>query len=104
MVGKLGTVDNWLRNRLRYCIWHDWKKPERKRKNLIRLGVDVDHAYAWSRTRMGGWAVAQSPILGTTITLNRLEQRGYVSMLDYYLKVAPSFNEPPSTRPVRSVV
>lgn len=25
--------------RLRYCIWYDWKKPERKRKNLIRLGV-----------------------------------------------------------------
>ncbi|WP_373396852.1 hypothetical protein V8V91_19435 [Algoriphagus halophilus] len=24
----------------RYCIWHDLKKPERKRKNLIRLGVD----------------------------------------------------------------
>ena len=89
MVGKLGTVDSWLRNRLRYCIWHDWKKPERKRKNLIRLGVDFDHAYAWSRTRRGGWAVAQSPILGTTITLKRLEQRGYVSMLDYYLKVTP---------------
>lgn len=89
LVGKLGTTDGWVRNRLRYCIWHDWKKPERKRKNLIRLGVDFDHAYAWSRTRMGGWAVAQSPILGTTITLKRLEQRGYVSMLDYYLKVAP---------------
>jgi len=56
LVGKLGTTDGWVRNRLRYCIWHDWKKPERKRKNLIRLGVDFDHAYAWSRTRMGGWA------------------------------------------------
>lgn len=89
LVGKLGTTDGWIRNRLRYCIWHDWKKPERKRKNLIRLGVDFDHAYAWSRTRMGGWAVAQSPILGTTITLKRLEQRGYVSLLDYYLKIAP---------------
>jgi RNA-directed DNA polymerase len=47
LVGKLGTTDGWVRNRLRYCIWHDWKKPERKRKNLIRLGVDFDHAYAW---------------------------------------------------------
>ncbi len=25
--GKLKKLDNWLRNRLRYCIWHDWKKP-----------------------------------------------------------------------------
>lgn len=87
IAGKLGALDSWLRNRLRYCIWHDWKKPERKRKNLIRLGVDFDHAFAWSRTRMGGWAVAQSPILGTTITLKRLEHRGYISMLDYYLKI-----------------
>jgi len=37
---KLKKVDEWLRNRLRYCIWHDWKKPERKRKNLIKLGVE----------------------------------------------------------------
>jgi group II intron reverse transcriptase/maturase len=102
--GKLKELDGWVRNRLRYCIWHDWKKPERKRKNLIRLGVDLEHAYAWSRTRMGGWAVAQSPILLTTITLKRLIKQGYQSMLEYYLKVSPSAIEPPYTRPVRTVV
>ena len=91
---RLREVDSWLRNRLRYCIWHDWKKPDRKRKNLIRLGVPAGKAYAWSRTRMGGWAVAQSPILVTTITLGRLRKRGYESLLDYYLKVAPQLNEP----------
>jgi RNA-directed DNA polymerase len=48
---KLKKLDSWLRNRLRYCIWHDWKKLERKRKNLIRLGIEQGQAYAWSRTR-----------------------------------------------------
>ena len=81
---KLKKLEEWLRNRLRYCIWHHWKKPERKRKNLIRLGIDQDQAYAWSRTRMGGWAVAQSPILRTTITVKRLKRKGYVSLLEYY--------------------
>ena len=104
MQSKLAKLDGWLRNRVRYCIWHDWKKPERKRKNLIRLGVDQQHAYAWSRTRKGGWAVSQSSILGTTITLERLAKRGYESMLDYYLKVSPQLNEPLYTRPVRTVV
>jgi len=85
---KLIEIDGWLRNRLRYCIWHDWKKPERKRKNLIRLGIDHGQAYAWSRTRMGGWAVAQSPILGSTITLERLKKRGYVSMHSLYQKIS----------------
>ena len=84
---KLKSMDEWLRNRLRYCIWHDWKKPERKRKNLIRLGVKQGQAYTWSRTNMGGWAVAQSPILGTTISLKRFKKSGYESMLEYYHKI-----------------
>ena len=83
---KLKKLDEWLRNRLRYCIWHDWKKLERKRKNLIQLGIEEGQAYAWSRTRMGGWAVAQSPILKTTITLSRLKRKGYKPMIDYINK------------------
>ena len=53
---------------------------------------------------MGGWAVAQSPILVTTITLERLRKRGYESMLEVYQKIAPHLNEPLHTRPVRTVV
>jgi RNA-directed DNA polymerase len=102
--GKLKVLDGWLRNRLRYCIWHHWKKPEKKRRSLIRLGVDPDHAYQWSRSRMGGWAVAQSPILLTTITLDRLKQKGYISLLEIYKQIAPHLNEPLYTRPVRTVV
>ena len=102
--GKLQSVDSWVRNRLRLCVWHHWKKPERKRKNLIRLGVPGGKAYAWSRSKKGRWAIAQSPILLTTITLERLQKRGYESMLDYYCKVAPHYNEPLYTRPVRTVV
>jgi hypothetical protein len=46
---------------------------------------------------MGGWAVAQSPILRTTttITVNRLKKRGYVSLVEYYKK-SSAIIEPPS--------
>ena len=94
ITSKPQSIDSWLRNRIRYCIWHDWKKPERRRKNLIRLGVSYGKAYAFSRTRKGGWAIAQSPILNTTITLERLRKRGYESLEEYYQKVSPMFNEP----------
>lgn len=87
--GKLNELDGWLRNRLRYCIWHHWKKRERKRKNLIRLGVHPHDAFRWSRSRLGGWAIAQSPILNTTITVELLRRRGYESMLSWYKNVAP---------------
>ncbi len=95
MYEKLHQLDGWLRNRIRYCIWHDWKKPERKRKNLIRLGVEHQQAYAWSRSRKGGWAIAQSPILGTTITLERLVKRGYEALTTHYLKVSPHYQSYP---------
>ena len=53
---------------------------------------------------MGGWKVAQSPIMITTVTLERLRKRGYEAMLDYYARVSPQLNEPLYTRPVRTVV
>lgn len=84
--GKLKAMDGWVRNRLRYCIWHHWKKPKRRVKNLIRLGVQPEMAWQWGHSRMGGWAVSCSPILGTTITLARLMHRGYISFLDYYFE------------------
>lgn len=85
--GKLKYLDAWVRDRLRYCIWHHWKKPNKRMRSLIRLGKTPEDAYRWSRTRMGGWRVACSPILGTTITIDRLKQRGYIPFLVYYLKI-----------------
>jgi RNA-directed DNA polymerase len=85
--GKLQALDSWLRKRLRYCIWHHWKRPERKRKSLMRLGVNPEDAYAWSRTRMGGWRDAQSPILKTTIILARMKKLGYIAMLELYHQI-----------------
>lgn len=84
---KLKQLDGWIRDRLRYCIWHHWKKPNKRMRSLIRLGKTPVDAYRWSRSRMGGWRVACSPILGTTITIARLQQRGYIPFLDYYLKI-----------------
>lgn len=84
---KLKELDGWLRNRLRYCIWKHWKKPEKRRRSFIRLGVEAQKAYSWSRSRMGGWAIALSPMMRTTITIQRLERRGYLPLVDYYLSI-----------------
>ena len=58
--------------------------------NCFVSKIPKGQAYVWSRTRMGGWAVAQSPILITTITIKRLKMRGYISLKDYYLRVKSS--------------
>jgi hypothetical protein len=33
---------------------------------------------------MGGWAQACSPIMKTTVTLERLKRRGYIEFYDYF--------------------
>jgi group II intron reverse transcriptase/maturase len=104
MLWKLKDLDGRVRSRIRYCIWHNWKKPVRRCKSLIRMGVNPLRARLWSHTRMGGWAVARSPILKTTITNARLARRGYQSMSAIFVTIAPHLNEPLYTRPVRTVV
>ena len=100
----LKDLDSWVRSRIRYCIWHHWKKPKRRCTSLIRMGINPETARLWSNTRMGGWATARSPILKTTITISRLVRRGYQAMTTVYDSITPYLDEPLYTRPVRTVV
>jgi len=83
---KFRDLDSWIRCRLRYCIWKAWKKPKRRLRAFRQLGVTDSWARRFAYSRMGGWAIACSPIMGTTVTESRLRQRGYIPFLEYYLK------------------
>jgi hypothetical protein len=91
MQGKLQELDVWIRNRLRYCIWKHWKKPNKRMRSYIRMGISPGMAYAWSRSRIacpaqagGGWPQACSPMMKTTVTVQRLKQRGYIEFAQYF--------------------
>ncbi len=83
---RLLRYDMLIRSRLRYCIWKQWKKPNKRWRSFIRLGVSSGTAYSWSRSRMGGWAIARSPIMLTTVTNKRLRLRGYLSFSEQFSK------------------
>lgn len=82
---KLKDLDAWIRCRLRYCIWKDWKKPKRRLRAFRQLGVEESWARRFAYSRLGGWRIACSPIMGTTVTEARLRQRGYIPFLEYFL-------------------
>jgi len=44
---------------------------------------------------MGNWAIAQFPILGSTITVARLKSRGVMSMQDYHQQIRPGLMNRP---------
>lgn len=85
--GKLRDLDSWVRSRLRYCIWKGWKNPYRRRRAFIQLGVPQTLARQFSYSRLCGWRIAQSPIMKTTVTTDRLKAKGYISFSDYFFKL-----------------
>ncbi|MDR7811137.1 group II intron reverse transcriptase/maturase [Lacrimispora sp.] len=77
-------LDKHIRFRLRMCIWKQWKKVKTRYKNLRKLGLKHYEAIRWANTRLGYARVANSPILSTTISNERLKRFGLVSLLDQY--------------------
>lgn len=82
-------TDEWLRRRIRMCIWKSWKKPKTRVANLKRCGAHDWQAHQWGNTRLGYWRIAGSWILTSTMSNDKLRRAGYVSLMDYYLEWYP---------------
>ena len=76
--------ENWIRRRLRMCIWKDWKKPRTRIRNLIRLGTPPWKAYEWGNTRKGYWRISKSPIMHRTLGNSFWSSQGLVSLMARY--------------------
>lgn len=105
---KIKRIDQWLRRRLRCCIWKQWKLVRTRMRNLQQLGASKELAYQWANTRKSYWRISASPIIQRTITTKRLKQSGYKSLEEIYKRFHDRFHENLSnrrdTRTVRPVV
>lgn len=82
-------TDEWLRRRIRMCIWKSWKNPKTRISNLIRCGIPKRKAREWGYSRQGYWRIADSCITHSSITNERLRIAGYPTLYDEYLKWYP---------------
>ena len=83
------NTDEWLRRRIRMCIWKAWKKPKTKVANLIKCGIEKYKAREWGNTRKGYWRIADSPILKVAINNDSLRKAGYPTLMGSYLEWHP---------------
>lgn len=60
--GKLVELDKWIRQRLRACIWKQWKKISTKQRNLVKLVIDKYKAWQYANTRKDYWRISNSSI------------------------------------------
>ncbi|WP_330615950.1 group II intron maturase-specific domain-containing protein [Serpentinicella alkaliphila] len=81
---RIRSLEEWIRRRLKACIWKQWKKIKTKFINLKKLGVDKQKSWEYANTRKGYWRISKSPILQRTLTNTRLEKLGYKSISKRY--------------------
>ena len=87
MKNKITEIDEHLRTRIRVIIWKQWKKPKRRIKALMQLGVEAQLAKTISYTRKGYQLICKTDWIKFAINNERLRKRGLVFLLDQYKKV-----------------
>ena len=86
MKGLMTETDEWLRRRIRAIYWKQWKKVKTRYRNLRALKLEEWQVHQIANSRKGYWRTAQ--ILSVALTNKIIAKLGYISMLDYYLKVS----------------
>ena len=76
--------DGWLRRRYRCYIWKQWKKPGKRARSLMQLGIPEWQAWAVSNCRKAYWHMAKNGHVQRAISTEKLAQRGYKSILELY--------------------
>src|SRR5882724_1157063 len=78
----LQGLDKWVRRRVRYAFWRQWKTGRKRYAELVRRGVREDLAANTAGSRRGPWHVSQSPALGIALSNAALTSLGLPSLFE----------------------
>nr|WP_246068184.1 group II intron maturase-specific domain-containing protein [Paenibacillus thermoaerophilus] len=56
-MGVIFRVDQWIRRRLRMCLWKPWKRV--RTRELRALGVPDWAAFMMANSRRGAWEMSE---------------------------------------------
>lgn len=87
MKSLLGITDEWLRHKIRAIYWKHWKKVKTKFKQLKKLNVEKDKAWACANMRKGNWYCSGYVVLQTAFNNKKLRELGYPTFTEFYLKI-----------------
>ncbi len=82
-------LDQWLRRRIRMCYWKQWRRPRKRRRELIRLGVPIRQAIRHARSRKSYWHMSKTIASGVGLTNAWLAEQGLLSMKTLWSELAP---------------
>ncbi|MCH6258395.1 reverse transcriptase domain-containing protein [Puniceicoccaceae bacterium K14] len=88
--------DGWMRRRIRMCYWKMWYRglarqrseqqlPRKRRRMLIKLGVDPSTVKMATRSRKGYWRLSSHPFVRYALSNAWLEEQGMPSLCKLWI-------------------
>ena len=80
-------LEVWIRRRVRLCFWKMWKKPRKRRTELIKLGTHPKEAILTARSRKGYWHLSRTLATQTGMTNAWLSSLGLPSIKEQWIAI-----------------
>lgn len=84
---RLKELDEWIRRRLRLCLWNQWKRVRTRIRELRNLGLNERQVLEISNTRKGAWRTSKTPHMHKALGLAFWQSQGLESLTQRYLKL-----------------
>ncbi|WP_010502693.1 group II intron reverse transcriptase/maturase [Paenibacillus elgii] len=78
-------LDEWIRRRLRMCLWKQWKLPKSRLRNLRALGVPEWAARMMANSRRGCWEMSRN--INNALNRSYWNNQGLMSLTSRYLEI-----------------
>ncbi|MFD1224818.1 group II intron maturase-specific domain-containing protein, partial [Paenibacillus vulneris] len=74
--------DQWVRRRLRMCLWKQWKRVKTRIRELRALGVPEWAVLKMANSRRGAWEMSRNT--NNALPTSHWESKGLKSLLSRY--------------------
>lgn len=78
-------LDEWIRRRLRMCLWKQWKRVRTRIRELRALGVPNWACFVMANSRRGPWEMSRN--LNNALSTSFWKAKGLKSLLSRYLEL-----------------
>ncbi|MGC5326960.1 group II intron reverse transcriptase/maturase [Brevibacillus sp. SYSU BS000544] len=83
----LQRIEEWVRRRLRLCLWTQWKRIRTRYRELRSLGVKHANAIEIANTRKGAWRTTKTPHIHKALGIAYWQGQGLKSLVQRYLEI-----------------
>ncbi|MET3208181.1 UNVERIFIED_CONTAM: RNA-directed DNA polymerase [Paenibacillus sp. PvR008] len=81
----LQKLDQWIRRRLRMCLWKQWKRVRTRIRELRALGVPEWACFKMANSRRGAWEMSRNT--NNALPTSYWKEKGLKSLLSRYLEL-----------------